>query len=92
MKGAEWRSPVQRVMSTQSRDWLIRVRRWERWGRMRGWEGESERWRCGWVLRRRWSVPLTTLVPTRVICPFTLSLLGLLITSVDPGSIGASKA
>lgn len=56
MKGAEWRSPVQRVMSTQSRDWLRMVRRWERWGSMRGWDGERERWRCGWVFRRRWSV------------------------------------
>ena len=27
MKRAEWRSPVQRVMSIRSRDWLRRVRR-----------------------------------------------------------------
>ena len=55
MKGASWRSPVQRVMSTQSRDWLRRVRSWERGGRRSGLSGES--WRCvgGWVLRRRYS-------------------------------------
>jgi hypothetical protein len=55
MKGAECRSPVQRVMSTQSRDSFRRLRSWERAGRMSGWSGE--RWRCvwGWVLRRRWS-------------------------------------
>jgi hypothetical protein len=40
MKGAEFRSPVQRVMSTQSRDSLRRVRSWERVGRMRGWSEE----------------------------------------------------
>jgi hypothetical protein len=56
MKGAECRSPVQRVMSTQSRDWFRRVRRLERAGRMRGVSGERERWVCGRVLRRRWSV------------------------------------
>jgi len=44
MKGAEWRSPVQRVMSTQSRDWLRRVRSWESEGRIRGWDSESWRW------------------------------------------------
>jgi len=36
--------------------------------------------------------PLTILVPTLVICPLILSLLGLEITSVLPGSIGASSA
>jgi hypothetical protein len=58
MKEAEWRSPVQRVISTQSRDWLRRVRRVVRAGRMSGLVGERERVR-GWmgrVLRRRESV------------------------------------
>lgn len=36
MKDAEWRSPVQRVMSMQSRDWFRRVRRWESVGRGSG--------------------------------------------------------
>ena len=58
MKEAEWRSPVQRVMSTQSRDWFKSVRRVVSAGRMSGLVGERERVR-GWmgrVLRRRWSV------------------------------------
>jgi hypothetical protein len=135
MKDAECRSPVQRVMSIRSRDWLRRVRRVVRGGRRRGCVGERERLRGGWVRRRRASVwfdcqlsfsnlglrisrlhiygesimggktgirenkeeggrhtPLTILVPTLVICPLILSLLGLLITSVLPGSIGASNA
>jgi hypothetical protein len=36
--------------------------------------------------------PFTILVPTLVICPLILSLLGLEITNVLPGSIGASSA
>ncbi len=56
MKDAEWRSPVQRVMSMQSRDWLRSPRRWERVGRGRGLCGSRERLRGGSVLRRRWSV------------------------------------
>lgn len=36
--------------------------------------------------------PFTILVPTLVICPLMLSLLRLEITSVLPGSIGASSA
>jgi len=36
--------------------------------------------------------PFTILVPTLVRCPFKLSLRGLLITNVLPGSIGASNA
>jgi hypothetical protein len=55
MKEAEWRSPVQRVMSTQSRDWFKSVRRVVSAGRMSGLVGERERVR-GWmgrVLRRR---------------------------------------
>jgi hypothetical protein len=36
--------------------------------------------------------PFTILVPTLVICPLILSLLRLEITSVLPGSIGASSA
>ena len=40
IKGAELRSPVQRVMSTQSRDSLKRVRRVVREFRMRGWVGD----------------------------------------------------
>lgn len=42
MNVAECRSPVQRVMSMQSRDWLRRVRREERLGRARGWSEDSE--------------------------------------------------
>jgi hypothetical protein len=45
-------------MSTQSRDWLRRVRRFVRAGRIRGEDGERDKVR-GWmgrVLRRRWSV------------------------------------
>jgi hypothetical protein len=42
--------------------------------------------------RRDKHTPLTILVPTLVICPLILSLLGLEITSVLPGSIGASNA
>jgi hypothetical protein len=56
MKRAEWRSPVQRVMSIRSRDWLRRVRRVVRGGRRRGWVGERVRFRGGWVRRRRASV------------------------------------
>lgn len=56
MKGAEWRSPVQRVMSTQSRAWFRRVRREERGARTRGSVGERERTRGAWVLSLRWSV------------------------------------
>lgn len=56
MKGAEWRSPVQRVMSMQSRDWLRSVRRWESVGRGRGLVGWRVRSMCGRVLRRRWIV------------------------------------
>ncbi len=41
---------------------------------------------------REQPTPFTILVPTRVTCPLTLSLLGLLNTSVLPGSIGASSA
>jgi len=40
-------------MSTQSRDWLRRVRRELRAGRTRGWVAERERARGEWVLRRR---------------------------------------
>lgn len=59
MKGAECRSPVQRVMSTQSRDWLSRVRRELRGVRGRECRGERVSVRvCGRVLRRRWSVCL----------------------------------
>jgi len=36
MKGAEWRSPVQRVMATMSRDWLRRVRSAVKGARTRG--------------------------------------------------------
>ena len=41
---------------------------------------------------RKRHTPFTILVPTLVICPFILSLRGLEITSVLPGSIGASSA
>lgn len=56
MKGAEWRSPVQRVMSTQSRAWFRRLRREERGERMRGSVCEAVRERGGWVLSLRWIV------------------------------------
>lgn len=36
--------------------------------------------------------PFTILVPTRVTCPLTISLRGVLTTSVLPGSTGASSA
>jgi len=62
IKGAEWRSPVQRVISTQSRDWLRRVRRFDNAGRTRGVSGERERWVAGRVLRRRWSVCLNIML------------------------------
>lgn len=56
MKDAECRSPVQRVMSTQSRAWFKRVRRVERGGRMSGSVGERVRIRGEWVLSLRWRV------------------------------------
>ena len=55
MKGAELRSPVQRVMSTQSRDSLRCVRSLVSCGRRRGVSGERLRWIGWWVRRRRWS-------------------------------------
>jgi hypothetical protein len=60
MKDGECLSPVQRVMSTQSRDWLRRVRRVVRAGRTRGRVGERVRVRgcMERVRRRRWSVCL----------------------------------
>lgn len=42
MKRAEWRSPVQRVISTQSRLWFRRLRSWVRGWRRRGRVGERE--------------------------------------------------
>ena len=53
MKGAEWRSPVQRVMATMSRDWLSRVRRVVRGARTRGCVVLRVRFRGAWVRRRR---------------------------------------
>jgi hypothetical protein len=53
MKGAECRSPVQRVMATMSRDWLRRVRRVVRGERRSGWVVLRVRLRGGWVRRRR---------------------------------------
>lgn len=44
------------------------------------------------VYAKRKRTPLTILDPIRVTCPFTLSLRGLDITRVFPGSMGASKA
>lgn len=38
------------------------------------------------------NTPFTICVPTRVTCPFMLSLRGLLITRVLPGSMGARRA
>ena len=43
-------------------------------------------------LEARRHTPLTILVPTLVMWPFTISFLGVLSTSVLPGSIGASSA
>lgn len=43
----------------------------------------------------RWDhvrTPLTILVPTRVMCPLTISFRGVLTTRVLPGSIGARRA
>ena len=45
MYWAEERSPVQRVMSMQSRDWLRRSRRVERGARRSGWVRFMARWR-----------------------------------------------
>ena len=59
MKGAECRSPVQRVMATMSRDWLSRVRRVVSGVRRRGWVVLRERLRGAWVRRRRASVWLS---------------------------------
>ena len=56
IKGAECRSPVQRVMATMSRDWLRSVRRVVRGLRRRGCDGFKERFRGAWVRRRRVSV------------------------------------
>ena len=53
MKMAEWRSPVQRVMSTQSRDWSRRLRRATRGVSTIGWSGLRTRWIGYWVRRRR---------------------------------------
>lgn len=54
MKVAEERSPVHLVMSTQSRDWLSKLRRLTRGVRMRVWSGARAK-RVGFcVLRRRW--------------------------------------
>lgn len=47
MYWAEERSPVHRVMSMQSRDWLRRSRREERGLRRRGWVRFIARWRGG---------------------------------------------
>lgn len=56
MKGAECRSPVQRVISTQSRAWFRRARREDRGVRGRGSVEERERTRGAWVLSFRWRV------------------------------------
>ncbi len=53
MKDAACRSPVQRVISTQSRDSFRRVRRSVRAWRRRGCVEERARARGGWVFRRR---------------------------------------
>lgn len=42
MKGAEWRSPVQRAMSMQSSAWFRRVRRFERGASTRGSAGDND--------------------------------------------------
>lgn len=56
MKLAECLSPVQRAMSTQSRDWFSNVLRFDNAGKTKGLFGDSERCVCGRVLRRKWSV------------------------------------
>lgn len=55
MNAAEVRSPVQRVMSTQSRALLTRVRRVTRGLRTKGFSVLSVRCMGGWVRRRRTS-------------------------------------
>lgn len=61
------------------------------------------RWRYDQLSRTQWTeggrekngagrTPLTIWVPTRVTWPLTISALGVLTTSVLPGSAGASNA
>jgi hypothetical protein len=54
MNDAECRSPVQRVISTQSRDWLIRARSVASSGRTMGCVGLRVRCKAAWVRRRNW--------------------------------------
>ena len=84
--GGGWRASVPEVL-------LTRNSHWAKLSWLEGKEGEIGEVREEQGKKEIGSLtPLTILDPTRVICPFTHSLLGLLITRVDPGSIGANKA
>lgn len=61
---------------------------------LRGHKGQSGlRDAFGWSIGGSWSrTPLTSRVPTRVMCPLTISFLWVLTTRVLPGSTGARRA